>query len=90
MATGARRFVLQQLDQAAAAHPLDNPQAVVTTVTAGGATDGNALVTVTYLGASIQLPYYSHYTPVVGHKVGLVKHNGVWTILGRPIGFPAS
>lgn len=89
MASGGRRFVLQQLDQQSAANPSELPLAVVKSVVAGGAADSNALVTVTYMGTDLALPYFSHYTPVVGHKVGLVKYGGVWTIIGRPIGFPA-
>jgi hypothetical protein len=88
MASGAQRFALQQLDRAAAENPGELPLATVTTVTAGGATDSNALVTVNYLGGSLQLPYMAHYTPVVNHRVALARVGDIWTILGRPIGFP--
>lgn len=88
MASGARRFALQQLDRFAEDNPGELPLADITTVTAGGATDGNALVTVNYLGAALQLPYLSQYTPVVNHRVALGRVGGIWTILGRPVGFP--
>lgn len=88
MPKGTRQFALQQLERAAEENPGELPQATVTTVTAGGATDGNALVTVNYLGSSLQLPYMAHYTPVVNHRVALARIGGIWTIFGRPIGFP--
>lgn len=88
MPTGAQRLALQQLDRAAVDHPLEMPLATVTTVAAGGGTDGNALVTVNYLDASLQLPYLSQYTPVVNHRVALARVGGIWTIVGRPVGFP--
>lgn len=86
MPTGAQKLAQQQLAREAPA--VDFPQAQITAVTAGGAKDGNALVTVVYRGASLQLPYLSHYTPVVGHMVPVALVEGVLTIWGRPIGFP--
>lgn len=42
----------------------------VASVTAGGARDGNAKVTVTWRGASCVVSgYAASYTPVVGHRV---------------------
>lgn len=62
---------------------------VITTVTPGGATDGNALVTVTYRGVAQQAAYLSSYTPVVAHNVLLlVTSTGGVVILGRIIGTP--
>jgi hypothetical protein len=87
MPTGAQRFALQQLERSAPTVP-DLPLATVTTVTAGASTDDIALVTVNYLGASLKFPYLTSYTPVVGHRVALGRCGGVWTILGRPGGFP--
>lgn len=64
------------------------PVATVTTVTAGGAVDGNALVTVTWRGTPVQAAYAAAYTPVVNHVV-LCAYDGVrLTILCRIIGQP--
>jgi len=61
----------------------------IATVTAGAASDGNALVTVTYRGATAEAAYPSTYTPVVGHTVNLlVSSSGAVFILGRFIGTP--
>lgn len=87
MATGRQRFALQQLERAAAGLP-DWPVAEVTAITVGGGTDGNALVTVDYQGATLKVPFLLHYTPVVGHVVALGRSGGNWIILGRPGGFP--
>lgn len=44
--------------------------ATIATVTAGGAKDGNALVQVTWRGATLTVKgYAASYTPVVGHRV---------------------
>lgn len=88
MSSAARRFALQQLERTTPVPEM--PLATVTAVTAAGASDGNALVTVNYLGASLQFPYVDSYTPVVGHRVALIRMGGTWTIFGRPVGFPAS
>lgn len=90
MASNAHRFAVQQLERAAAQPTVEMPMATVTAVTAAGAEDGNALVTVDYLGAALQFPYLDSYTPVVGHRVALIRLGGIWTIFGRPVGFPAS
>jgi len=87
MATGRQRFAQQQIDAAARSVPED-PSAVVTAVQAGAATDGLALVTVTYLGAKMQFRYLTSYTPVVGHQVVLGRTGGDWYIKGRLGGFP--
>lgn len=88
MSSATRRLALQQLDRTTPVPEM--PLATVTAVAAAGAPDGNALVTVNYLGASLQFPHIDSYTPVVGHRVGLIRMGGTWTIFGRPIGFPAS
>lgn len=88
MASGARRFALQQLDRVAADVP-DLPLAEVTAIDPTGGTDAEALVTVLYLGAELDLPHLAHYTPTVGDKVALARYGGVWTIIGRPVGFPS-
>lgn len=65
-------------------------QAVIATVTAGGAADGNALVTVTWRGATQQAAYLASYTPTVGHVVAVAIQAGQLLILGRVIGTPPS
>lgn len=91
MATADRpllqKFALQQLDRAAAAMP-DAPIATVTGIASGAGTDGADVVTVTYLGASLQFAHMAHYTPAVGHVVTLKRVGGNWVIDGRPIGHP--
>lgn len=65
--------------------------AVVATVTAGAAADGNALVTVTWRGTPVQAAYLASYTPAVAHVVMvLIQPPGGLTILGRVIGTPPS
>lgn len=65
--------------------------ATVTTVSAGAAADGNALVTVTWRGQAVQAAYLSSYTPVVAHIVAvLYQPPGGLLILGRIIGTPPS
>jgi hypothetical protein len=65
--------------------------ATVATVTAAAAADGNALVTVTWRGASQQAAYLSSYAPVVGHVVAVVyQPPGGLLILDRIIGTPPS
>jgi hypothetical protein len=61
----------------------------VAAVSAGGAADGNALVTVTWQGTSIQVAYAASYTPVVGHVVLLARTQPL-VILCRVIGTPPS
>lgn len=65
--------------------------ATVATVSAGAAADGNALVTLTWRGASQQAAYLSSYSPVVGHTVAVAyQPPGGLLILGRIIGTPPS
>lgn len=65
--------------------------ATVASVTAGAAADGNALVTITWRGTTVQAPYLASYTPTVGHVVTvLYQPPGTPLILGRPIGTPPS
>lgn len=65
--------------------------AVVASVSAGAAADGNALVTVTWRGQSVQAAYLSSYTPTVAHVViVLYQPPGGLLILGRAIGTPPS
>ena len=60
----------------------------VTAVTAGAATDGNALVTVTYQGTQVKAAYGAHYTPVVGHVVLMARTGPQLAIVCRLIGTP--
>ncbi len=65
--------------------------AVVATVTAGAAADGNAAVTVTWRGQAVKAAYLASYTPTVGHTVlVLYQPPGGLVILGRVIGTPTS
>ncbi|HEU5026599.1 MAG TPA: hypothetical protein VFV01_16910 [Spirillospora sp.] len=87
MPTGAQRFARQLLEQKAGGFP-EKPIATVTAVNATGGTDGLALVTVSYNGASLPLPHKASYTPAVGHVVVLDRVGGQWVIDDRLIGFP--
>lgn len=64
--------------------------ATVAAVTAGAASDGNALVKVTYRGATLTCTggYNRAYTPVVGHRVVCDWISGQLTIAYSPIGQP--
>lgn len=65
--------------------------AVIATVTAGAAADGNALVTVTWRGVAVPASYLASYTPVVSHTViVLYQPPGGLLIIGRVIGTPPS
>lgn len=60
----------------------------VATVTAGGATDGNAQVTVTVNSSTFPAPYLAAYTPNVGDVVAVALIDGSPLILGKRIGTP--
>jgi hypothetical protein len=65
--------------------------ALVASVSAGAAADGNALVTVTWRGQPAQAAYLASYTPTAGHVVVvLYQPPGGLMILGRVIGTPPS
>lgn len=89
MATGTQRFARQQIAAAGADRDVGEI-ATITVVTAGGGTDGNALVTVTHNGSTQKYPYLLQYTPVVGHVVAIHPWGGSYLILGRPGGIPPS
>lgn len=63
--------------------------ATITTVTAGGARDGNALVKVTWFGRENRVNgYVNTYTPVVNDRV-VCAYDGVQVVvLGKVIGHP--
>lgn len=73
-----------------ASTPSTTPWAVgtIATVTAGAATDGNALVVVDYQGAQVRAAYGAHYTPVVGHRVLMARVGPQLAIICRLIGTP--
>lgn len=60
----------------------------ISAVTPGGAVDGNALVSVTWQGASVRVAYASSYTPVVGHVVLMARVGPRLVIVCRVIGTP--
>lgn len=62
--------------------------AVVASVIPGGASDGNALVSVTWRGVTVPVAYASVYSPVVGHTVLLSVQPPSLVILCRAIGTP--
>jgi hypothetical protein len=65
--------------------------ALVATVTAGAAADGNAAVTVTWRGQATNAAYLSSYTPTVGHVVAVIyQPPASLLIVGRIIGTPVS
>jgi hypothetical protein len=66
-------------------------QAVVATVAAGAAADGNALVTVTWRGQAVKAAYLASYTPTAGHVVAVIYQPPAGLmVLGRVIGTPPS
>lgn len=71
----------------------DSPSAwavgTIKAVAVGGAVDGNALVTVTWQGADVFVPYGSHYTPVVGHVVLMARFGPQLAVVCRLVGIPA-
>ena len=63
--------------------------ATIATVTAGGAKDGNALVTVTWRGRTFPVNGYNRtYTPVVGHRVVCDYIDSQLWIAYSPVGAP--
>jgi hypothetical protein len=84
-----RRFADQQ-QQHIAAGPADRRiVAQIATVTAGGASDGNALVTVTWRGQTLTANGYNRsYAPVVGHMVVCDLIGGQLLIAYSPVGAP--
>lgn len=88
---GARRLSAERTrDRPPQGAPYSWPEpGQIATVTPAGASDGNALVEVTYRGTTTAAAYPSTYTPVVGHTVNLlVTSTGSVFILGRFIGTP--
>jgi hypothetical protein len=62
--------------------------ATATTVTPGGASDGNALLKVTYRDQEFPVAYFDVYTPSVGDRVLCVSVSHQPIAIGRVIGHP--
>lgn len=62
--------------------------AVVTTVTAGAASDGNALVKVTYRDQEFPAAYLASYTASVNDRVLCVSLFHQPVVIGRVVGHP--
>lgn len=63
--------------------------ATVSAVTAGAASDGNALCTVTWRGQAVDAAYCATYTPTVGHTVVVVvQPPASLLVIARVIGTP--
>lgn len=64
-------------------------RATVTDVVPNGASDGNALVRVTWRGQELTVADYgAHYTPAVGHRVVCALLDDQLTVIQRSIGQP--
>lgn len=90
IADAVRRLADQQTAaHAAAAARTGQVIATVTTVTAGGASDGNALVKVTWRGGETKANgYLNSYTPTLNDRVICLFVDGQLIVLGRIIGQP--
>jgi hypothetical protein len=85
----ARRLSDQQSDRIRATSPTGNFYATVSSVSAGGSQDGNALVAVRWRGAEVTVAgYAASYTPVVGHRVVCALIDNQVEIMHRSIGHP--
>lgn len=88
---GAKKLATAQLTEPAS-EPTPTARfepAVIAVVSAGAASDGNALVTVTWRGGNYTVSSYpSGYTPTVGHNVMLLIQGPQIAIAWRPIGTP--
>ena len=85
----ARRVADQQSDKVRAAALPPIFYATVSAVSAGGSSDGNALVAVRWRGAEVTVAgYAASYTPVVNHRVVCALINNQVEILHRSIGHP--
>lgn len=77
MASGARKFLLQQLDRTADLSDL--PDLPVATVTA------TSPLTISYRGASLTVRRLAQYTPAVNDVVTLARSGGTWIVLGKTV-----
>lgn len=84
----SRKFADRQTDRLADLPAARLMRATVDTVAPGAAGDGNALVTVTWRGASLPVADYpSSYTPVVGNRVLCALVDSELSILHHGIGW---
>ena len=90
VADAARRLGDQQRQRIAAAQDaIGEVIATVTTVTAGGAVDGNALVKVTWRGLEVTVNgYLNSYTPTPGDRVLCGYVDSQLIVKGRIVGSP--
>lgn len=79
MPSGARKFVLQQLDRARERLAHDLPDLPVGVVTA------TSPLTVSFMGSSLQLRRLAAYTPAVNDVVTLARSGGTWIVLGKTV-----
>lgn len=89
LAAAARRFADATSARIADAPGARQIIATVSTVTAGAASDGNALVTVSWRGVDITAAgFAASYTPIVGHRVvcDLIDNQLIvaYRIVGQP------
>lgn len=88
MDTAARRFA-DSLSAKQSDRPTGAFYSTVLAVTPGGASDGNALITVDWRGGSyLAAGYDAAYTPAVGHRIKCVVIADQIHIDGRVIGQP--
>jgi hypothetical protein len=83
----ASQLVDSVLAAASSAGPSQFAVGVVSDIYAGGAADGNTLVTVNWRGTDVHASYGAHYTPVIGHVV-LMARTQPLAIICRLIGTP--
>jgi hypothetical protein len=89
MSPATRKLAAELSGQAAGASPSSWLEpAVVYSVTAGGASDGNALCVVTWRGVQTPAAYPASYTPTVGHVVLLNVQPPSVVIVMHVIGTP--
>lgn len=90
LARAARRLADQQTSRLAEVGTARIFKATVTTVRAGGASDGLALVKVTYRGSEVLVnDYPDSYTPALGHRVRCVLDaDSELSILHHCVGAP--
>lgn len=89
LATAVRRFADANSTAIKEAKATGRFVATVAVVTAGAASDGNALVSVTWRGALVTVEgYAASYTPIAGHRVvcDLIKNQLfiAYRIIGQP------
>lgn len=89
LANAARRAADHQKAQARELPPHRPVLATVATVTAGAAGDGNALVTVTWMGATVTCSgYVNTYTPQPTDRVVCLYIGNQLIVVGKVIGHP--